>query len=194
VVKVGAVDDLLDQERDVCEPSLEARRDCGGELVQRLLPISEAELWSPGDGRGLSLARLIGAVNVDLVDPGLAWIQLAVFDRRELLAAHPTSDGGFRDAAALSRLGGRDKAGQLIVGLVEVTLPLGQFHLNLRAGEITELGTYRVHLGTAQQGVVCKSIMEGAPVNMGGHFEAPLQRLEIDAKLGGDRQQRKTLM
>jgi hypothetical protein len=41
------------------------------------------------------------------------------------------SDGGFLDAAALGRLVGRDKAGQLIVRLIEVTLPVGKLRLDL---------------------------------------------------------------
>ncbi|HMI33446.1 MAG TPA: hypothetical protein VK499_04915 [Propionibacteriaceae bacterium] len=44
---------------------------------------------------------------------------------------HPTSDGGFLDAAALGRLVDRDKAGQLIVGLIKVTLPVDKLRLDL---------------------------------------------------------------
>jgi hypothetical protein len=90
---------------------------------------SETEtLWLSGDGRGLSFAGLIDQVDIDLPEEGHS---VAVFDRRELFAVHPTSDRGFLDAAALGRLVGGDKAGQLIVGLIKVTLPVGKLRLDL---------------------------------------------------------------
>jgi hypothetical protein len=39
LVGLGGVDDLLNQDRDIGEPSLEAGCHCGRELVQHLVPI-----------------------------------------------------------------------------------------------------------------------------------------------------------
>jgi hypothetical protein len=125
---LGLVDDLLDQQRDIGEPSLEADCNCGRELLQRLVPIGKPWQWLSGDGRGLSFAGLIDQVDIDLPEEGHS---VAVFDRREFFAVHPTSDGGFLDAAALGRLVDRDKAGQLIVGLIKVTLTVDKLRLDL---------------------------------------------------------------
>jgi hypothetical protein len=87
---------------------------------------------------------------------------------------HPDADGGIRYAAALGRLVARDEAGQLILGLINATLPVGKLRLDLGAGEVTELGTDRIYFGIAQQGSVFELINGTCPVNVGGHFQAPL--------------------
>jgi hypothetical protein len=70
LVELGVVDDLLDQSRDVREPSFEARSDCGRELVQRLVLIGEAWLWLSSDDRGLGFGGLVCEVDVDLLEVG----------------------------------------------------------------------------------------------------------------------------
>jgi hypothetical protein len=126
--ELGLVDDLLDQERDIGEPSLDADCNCGRELVQRLVPIGKR-----GCGCRVTAAAL--ALLASLTRWTSICLKKAIPSRYstsvELFSVHPTSDGGFLDTAALGRLVGRDKAGQLIVGLIKVTLPVGKLRLDL---------------------------------------------------------------
>src|SRR5215217_1431242 len=181
LVELGVVEDLLDQGRNVSDPSLQAERDCGGELTQRFVPVGIARLWLSGDGRGLGFAGLIDPVNIDLLEEGHS---VAILDGRELLAVHPTSDGGHRDAAAVGCLPARDEARQLILGaLIRLEMPLGILDLDFDAAEMTEAVAYGIHLRVAQQRRVLEWIRNETAVR--GRVEAPLQSVEIDAELGG---------